>query len=750
MTLFTTTNYPVSALIEDIDKGKIGLPELQRPFVWPNVNARNLFDSLYRGYPAGFLLFWETGAEGELKGIGAKNDKAVPKLAIVDGQQRLTSLYAVIRGVEVLRASFKKERIRIAFNPLSERFDVTDAAIRKDKAYVPDISEIWQPGVSLFSFARKFIDDLSFVRELTEDDLLKIEESLGRLHNLPQYQFVALELVSSVGAETIADVFVRINGEGKKLNQSDFIMTLMSVFWDEGRSELEKFGMLSTRPSDGQASPFNHFFKPKPDQLLRVTVGLSLKRARLENVYSALRGRDARTGLENPERREKQFELMREGQKAALNLANWHHFLSALTLAGYRGEKMISSEAAIIFSYVLYLIGIRDYGVEKSIMRQSIAEFFFMAALTGRYTNSPETRFDSDLASVRDLPNSDAFLARLRELCATTLTGDFWSITLPSQLATSAARSPSLFAYQAALIKLDAQALYSPLKIASLVDPAVKGSKAALEQHHLFPRGYLSELNITDLKKVNQIANFAPVEWPANIKIGKKAPADYVPSIDAGLDAATRERMYFWHALPPLWWELPYEEFLAQRRTRIARVIQAAWDELSGKAEETVLSPVSVSELIAGGETEAVEFKSTLRTNLHTGQPDEKMHLSALKTVAGFLNAKGGTLLIGVTDGGEPLGIAADGFPNEDKMGLHLVNLIKDRIGDVFLPYVHAHFDDQDDQRVLVVRCEKGPRAAFLKDTTSGGQQRFFVRGGNATVELSGTGMTEYIQQRFK
>jgi uncharacterized protein with ParB-like and HNH nuclease domain len=143
--LFTTSNYPLMALIEDIDLGKIGLPELQRPFVWPNVNVRDLFDSLYRGYPAGFLLFWETGVGTGLKGIGTKNSQAAPKLAIVDGQQRLTSLYAVVKGVEVLRANFKKERIQIAFNPLSGRFDVADAAIRKDKAFIPDISILWQP-----------------------------------------------------------------------------------------------------------------------------------------------------------------------------------------------------------------------------------------------------------------------------------------------------------------------------------------------------------------------------------------------------------------------------------------------------------------------------------------------------------------------------------------------------------------------------------------------------------------------------
>lgn len=747
MALFTTSNYPLMALIEDIDLGKIGLPELQRPFVWPNVNVRDLFDSLYRGYPAGFLLFWETGVGAELKGIGTKNAQAAPKLAIVDGQQRLTSLYAVVKGVEVLRANFKKERIQIAFNPLSGRFDVADAAIRKDKAFIPDISILWQPEFKPVAYRNEFLKQLRDVREISEDDAEKIEESIHRLRDLLHYSFVALTLSSTVDEETIAEVFVRINGKGKALNQADFIMTLMSVFWDEGRAELEAFALAATRPSDGQASPFNHFIKPSPDQLLRATVGLSLKRARLENVYGALRGRDAKTGLDNPDRRDAQFALMRDGQKAVLNLANWHHFMDALKLAGYRSEKMISSGTTIIFSYVLYLIGLRDYGVDRVTMRQAIAEFFFMAALTGRYTNSPETRFESDLSMIRDLPDGTAFLARLRELCTTTLTGDYWTITLPSQLATSASRSPSLFAYQAALIKLDANALYSPLKISAMVDPAVKGTKAALEQHHLFPRGYLEETGVDDLKQINQIANFAAVEWPANIKIGKKSPADYVPPLDNALSADERERLYGWHALPPLWWELPYHEFLVQRRVRMADVIGQAWELLTiGSAPAAATTTIAIADLIAGGETGAVEFKSTLRMNLHTGQVDDKIQVSALKTIAGFLNAKGGTLLIGVADDGEVLGLDADGFPNEDKLGLHLVNLIKDRIGEVFLPYVHPHFQDEKGARVLAIRCEKGPKAAFLKD---GNLQRFFVRGGNATTELSGASITDYVKQRF-
>jgi len=746
MAIFTTSNVPISSLIEDIDMGKIGLPELQRPFVWPNVNVRDLFDSLYRGYPAGFLLFWKTGVDAGLKNIGTSAKQSVPELAIVDGQQRLTSLYAVVKGMEVLRSNFKKERIQIAFNPLSGRFDVADAAIKKDRAFIPDISVLWAPDFKAGAFRKAFLKQLTEVREITEDEEEQIEDAIDSLRNLTNYTFVALTLDSSVDEETIAEVFVRINGKGKALNQADFIMTLMSVFWDEGRMQLENFALNATVPSEGQASPFNHFIKPSPDQMLRATVGVALKRARLKNVYGALRGKDASTGLDNPEKRDGQFGLMQDAQAAVLKLANWHHFLDSLKLAGYRGQKMVSSETAIIYSYVVYLIGIRDYGIDRQEMRQAIAQFYFMSAMTGRYTSSPETRFEADLAQLRDLDSADAFLTKLRNICDTTLTNDYWEITLPSQLATSASRSPTLFAYQAALIMLDAPALFSPLKIAAMVDPAIKGTKSALEQHHLFPRGHLEEQGIHDLKQINQIANFAPVEWPKNIKIGKQAPSAYVPEIDARLTASERERLYDLHALPHLWWEMPYEEFLVERRLRMAKVVRRAWEQLRGDADGRPAAPPSIADLIAGGETGAVEFKSTLRINLHTGQPDEKMHLSALKTIAGFLNAQGGTLLIGVADDGEVLGIGADKFPNEDKMGLHLVNLIKDRMGDVFLPYIHPHFEDEDGERVLSVRCEKGPKPAFLKD---GKEQRFFVRGGNATAELSGLSITDYVKQRF-
>jgi hypothetical protein len=660
----------------------------------------------------------------------------------VDGQQRLTSLYAVMTGAEVIRADYSRERIRIAFDPLSERFEVANAATAQDRAFISNVADVWAPGANAFQLADDYLAELGKVRELTKAETGRIQTAIGRLVMLTQHPFNALVLTTDAALDTVAEVFVRINGQGAKLNQADFILTLMSVFWEEGRKDLESFARAASGPPDGKPSPKNHFIEPSPDQMLRVMVALGLRRGKLEAVYAALRGRVPKTGAIDPARREAGFERLKKARAATLNINRWHHFLSALPLAGYRSRRMITSQLALLYAYAIYLVGVEDVGVEIGVMRQAVAEFFFMAAMTSRYALSGETRFEADLAALEKPSDPQDFLTRLRRLSDLKLTDDFWTITLPEFLASSGGKTPARAAYQAALVVLDSKVLFSPMKVSAALDPVVTGTKSTVEEHHLFPKAYLATLDINERKQVNQIANFALLEWPDNLKVGATAPQDYAPALDAALSVDDR----FHHALPPEWWTLPYHAFLDQRRMRMADVVRAAWVRLRGGPQAVPDAP-PIAELIVGGESEGVEFKSTLRTNLHTGQPDDRIQVAVLKTVAAFLNAGGGTLLIGVSDDGSIVGLVADGFPNEDKMSLHLVSLIRDRIGDVFLPYVHPDFVQLDGGRVLSVRCERGPKPAFVKDGTA---QKFFVRGANATIELVGPSVVEYSSQRFK
>ena len=294
--VYVQVNFNLGTLVQQIAFGSIGLPDIQRPFVWPNVKVRDLFDSMYRGYPVGYLLFWQNGQASNPRAIGTDAKQVTPSLVIVDGQQRLTSLYAVFKGVPVVRSNFQPERIRIAFNPLTGSFEVTSAAIERDKAFIPDISVLWHDDADLFQIVSRYLEGLRSVREVTGEEVQAVQSAMVRLQQLSGFPFTALQLDPDISEEAVAEVFVRINSQGKTLNQADFILTLMSVFWDEGRTDLERFSRLSMAPSANGPSPYNHFIQPSPDQLLRVSVGLGFKRGRLQHVYSILRGKDLESG----------------------------------------------------------------------------------------------------------------------------------------------------------------------------------------------------------------------------------------------------------------------------------------------------------------------------------------------------------------------------------------------------------------------------------------------------------------------
>jgi hypothetical protein len=406
-TLFKDTTYSVFGLVEDIQTGEVALPDLQRPFVWKATKVRDLFDSMYKGFPVGYLLFWQTGADAGAHQIGVGTKQKAARLLIVDGQQRLTSLFTVITGAEIVKDDYTQGRVRIAFRPTDATFSVTDAAVEKDPEYISDVSTLWVPGERK-NVVRAYLKGLGSKRALDEKEKDALEEAIDRLYDLRDYPFKAVELSSSVDEEQVAEVFVRINSEGVTLNQADFILTLMSVFWENGRLDLERFSRQCKSPTLSTASPFNWYIQPSPSQLLRVSVALAFRRAVLKHVYTLLRGKDIETGRADPARRDAQFAVLQLALERALNLTNWHEFLQCLERAGFRGSKMISSDNALLFSYALWLMGRVDYGVPLDRLREVVARWFFMAHTTGRYTGAFESRFEQDAARLAEVKLGDA------------------------------------------------------------------------------------------------------------------------------------------------------------------------------------------------------------------------------------------------------------------------------------------------------------------------------------------------------
>ena len=592
-----------------IDQGALALPDIQRPFVWPTTKVRDLLDSMYRGFPVGQVMFWQTGAEPGVRQIGV-GDKSVPVPyhLIVDGQQRLTSLYAVTTGKPVVREDFTEARIKIAFNPFTELFAVPDATTEKQVEWLADITPLFD---DFLDTVESYIERLEQIRgDLSKQERKHLFAVFDQVRDLVHYQFSVVELDATAEEEQVAEVFVRINSEGVVLNQADFILTLMSVFWEKGRRELEDFARAAKAPTLSQASPFNWYLQPQPAQMLRVTVALAFRRAVLKHVYSALRGKDIETGKSDPARREVQFERLQQAQEQMLDLTNWHEFLQCLERAGFRGAKMISSQNAIIFSYGLWLIGRVDYAVSLDRLREVMARWFFMATVTARYSGSFETQVERDLSLLQDVAAGDAggFCSRLNQVVSDTLTNDFWAITLPNGLATSAAKSPALLAYIAALNILDADPLLSTSKVRSRLDPTVTAKKG-IERHHLFPREYLrKQLGVTDIKAINQIANMALVEWSDNIKISDQAPPDYWPAqvqakkTTSGLTDDRLARQVHWHALPDSWQTLTYQDFLTQRRHLMAAVVKEAFGLLADHSYDPAYpAPTTVGEQAGPG-----------------------------------------------------------------------------------------------------------------------------------------------------
>lgn len=753
-TVYRDTGYTLMYLIEEITHGKIALPDIQRPFVWSATQVRDLFDSMYRGFPVGTLMFWETGADAGVRQVGGGENEGVARLLIVDGQQRLTSLFAVLTGRPVLTSRYQQKQIRIAFRPEDESFEVTDAAIERDPEFIPDITVLWAGRYK--STVRGFLDHLGSHRGATfddgeaewDDEQDMLEDRIDRVRDLRDFRFQVLELGANADEEQVAHIFVRTNSKGVQLKQSDFILTLMSVHWEKGRRQLEQFCRAAVDTSVTGPSPKNPFIEPGPDQLLRVGVGVAFRRGRLSHVYNILRGKDLETGEVSEARRTEQFEALERAQDEVLDLSNWHEFLKCVTHAGFRSGRMVTSENALIFAYMLWLIGRCDFGLDFKTLRGVIARWFFMSHTTGRYTGSYESQIEADLGRLAALADGggQAFCDELDRLVQATFTTDYWDISLPNRLDTSAARSPVLSAYQASLNLLDAEALFSDLRIRDLLDPAATAPRS-VERHHLFPKAHLRDKGITGVRQVNAIANMAYLDWPDNAHISAGDPLSYWPAMTAGLDPDQLRRQVYWHALPVGWEQLDYAIFLERRRTLLAQVVRdgfsTLWEDSEPEPTESVMALLQV------GESQTVEFKSTARWNVYASKPDKKMEHVITKTVCGFLNAQGGKLLIGVDDDGNVLGLEADlqtlRKGNKDAYELFLRQLLDENLSVPTAGIVSVSFDVVGGADICVVSASSSGKPVFAKPHEGGsGHSEFWVRIGNATKQLHGDDMLEY------
>lgn len=592
--IFSNTTLTVNQLIEKIDTGELGLPELQRPFIWKDSKVRDLFDSLMRGYPIGYLMLWECPSLEKKKSIGVDlHSYDSPKEVIIDGQQRLTSLYAVMKGKKVINSKFDEKSIIISYNPLQDKFEVGYQATKKDPEWIYNISDVYTASSS-FKFINSFIKRLSEYREckggvLTEAEQDTISENINAIVNLKNHTLPVFDIKANAEEEDVSEIFVRVNSGGVSLKQNDFILTLLSLYWDEGRKEIEEFSKESTFPTKGKTTSYNQITTVAAQDLIRVVMAYAFDRARLKYGYKLLRGADFdKRGAVDGELRIQRFDTLKDKLPDVLDVHSWHEFLKAIMNAGYLSGDLILSGNAIFYSYAFYLIAKHRFHASYNENMHLTSLWFFYASLVSLYTGSFESTVESHLNSIKDLSTlkeyKDFILSRVNE----RLTNDYFDITLVGSegLAVSGKGNNAWNAYVAALNIMDAKILFSKsnLLVSKLFEPGTDGNRKSLEKHHLFPKAHMKAQGYTDAK-INQMANYAFIDWKDNMDILDDAPSVYYPIVCEGRSDEEILRMEEENALPHGWENMPYEDFLVERRKLMAAKIKQAFDLLKKNVE---------------------------------------------------------------------------------------------------------------------------------------------------------------------
>ncbi len=535
---FNPNSLSIGAILGLIESGSIAIPEIQRPFVWKKKQVRDLMDSLYKGYPTGYLIIWQN------PNVKLKDGKvSAGKKILIDGQQRVTALMTAIAGIPVVNSDYKKERIKIAFNPFealsedkdAEIFAVQDQSHLKGKKWIPDIAEVFKNDFSVFSFINKYCSDNPEMEPETLDKILTNLRAIGnRLIGV-------IELSEGLDIDIVTDIFIRINSKGTSLSQGDFVMSKIAADESYGGNMLRKaidyFAHLCVEPSfynyikenDTEFAESEYMQKlswlkddketvydPECDDILRVAFMHMYPRAKLADLVSLLSGRDFETREFRIEITEETYTKLKQGVLNVINKNNFNQFMLAIRGAGFISSKLVNSYMALDFAYALYLRLSISKEVSVSEVKRIVQKWYVLSVLTGRYSSSPETAFYRDIRRINEV----GVVKTLEDIEAALLSDNFWEVKVVQDLAYTSTINPTYLVYLAAQVaNNDMSLLSNNITVKDLID--ISG-----DVHHIFPKEYLKS-NGFSKNLYNQDANYAYLDTQVNKSIGKKAPCEY-------------------------------------------------------------------------------------------------------------------------------------------------------------------------------------------------------------------------------
>jgi len=706
----------IDQILDKIDENHLFVPAFQREYVWKKDDAKKLVASLIREYPTGTLLSWETNNPPELKGKHKYDARQGAVRLILDGQQRITTLYMLIRG-EIPPYYTPAD---ITNDPRGLYVNVTNLDLQYYKKNIMQNNPNWLNVTDIFQRKIHERDVINNIRDI-QGDLSREEEDIisnnfRAVENIPRLEFIEQSIPVKASLKEAIDIFYIVNDSGVNLTDAELALAQISGYWPEAREEFKS--KLKDLEKDGFV--FNLDFIIYCLLAVMYTLGSDM------------------TKLHDSENDQKLRNVWLKLRDEVLDY----------TVNILRSQAYVDHSKEINSVYALVPIVYYAYQKEGDLSQgeiKKVIKWFYYSQLRQRYVSQLPQKLDKDLKIVERSKNPFDELINIIKL-------ERPLEIYPEEFIGVGVSNPLYSLMRWYFKSRDAICFTTGIGIRQNM-----GKKYALEWDHVFPYSLLKERgygmnNRHKYALAQEITNRVVLTQLANRRKSNKLPENYLADIKKKFPNALKLQ-----SIPQdekLWKMDRFEVFLEERREMLAQELNSYLENIT-KTEEAV-SEITLDELIAEGESNGMEFKSSLRWSYTLGKIDKKLEDVILKSIAAFSNSDGGTLLIGVDDEGNILGLEKDCMSlngSKDEFEIHLRNLANKTFGRSFTSSnLSVTFPMVNDTEICQIEISKGRKPAYVTSMNDNGHktEKFYVRSGNTSQELALSEVADYIGSRFK
>ncbi|MCK5722169.1 MAG: DUF262 domain-containing protein [Gammaproteobacteria bacterium] len=705
----------ISQLLDKIDEYQIFVPAFQREYVWKRNDAKDLVSSLIKEYPTGTMLTWETNNPPELKGKKEYDERQGAVKLILDGQQRMTTLYMLISGE--IPPYYTIEEIK--HDPRDLYVNIETLELEYYKRTKMEKNPLW---VHLTDILKKNVRSKDIVKKLEEtedvtrerDDL--IDDNFKAIEKIPDRDFIEQSIPVKATLKEAIDIFYIVNSSGVNLTEAELALAQISGYWPKAREQFK----LKLKCLEDEGFVFDLNF------IVYILMGV------LHHGGSELQK------LHNPDnlkRMQVAWELL---EKRTLD-----YVVNLL-----RSQIYVDHTKEINSVYALIPIIVYAFNKGKENLSQAeinkIKKWFYYSQIRRRYVSQLPQKLDKDVGVVvtSETPFDDLLNIIKLERPLEITKDEFIGVDI---------RNPLYSLMRWYFKSRNAVCLTTGVSIRKNM-----GKKYALEWDHIFPYSILKEQgydlnNRFKYSLAQEITNRAVLTQTANRGKSNRLAENYLEQVQEKFPIALDLQ-----CIPTdkeLWKLENFEIFLEKRRLILSEHLNAFLDNITVTVETEV--EASIEEIVAEGESTGLEFKSSLRWDYAQGIVNTKLEQVIMKSIASFNNAYGGTLLIGVNDDGEIIGLERDHSSlkgGRDEFELHLRNLINRSFGKVFATNnVEITFLKSDENETCRIEIKKGLNPVYITVTDKNGvkSEKFYVRSGNSSQEIGLREITTYINPRF-